>query len=179
MYRDNSLMPSEAIRLLALGLLADKERSYATLASEIRHFTGRLVGPSLDLVAQPLELLKLEGLITSNEASGMSEEALLQITQAGREELHKLLTSNLRALVNDLNKLIVAIKMRFLHHLAPSERQEQLYLLVEIFERELARLMDLRANLPDHNSLLDDWLELEISQTQARLTWFEKLAEHS
>ena len=34
MYRDNSLIPSEAIRLLALGILATGKWSYAQLASE-------------------------------------------------------------------------------------------------------------------------------------------------
>ena len=41
MYRDNSLIPSEAIRLLALGILAGGEKSYADLASEVRHFVKR------------------------------------------------------------------------------------------------------------------------------------------
>ena len=35
MYRDNTLIPSEAIRLLALGILADGDRRYAELASEV------------------------------------------------------------------------------------------------------------------------------------------------
>ena len=46
MYRDNTLIPTEAVRLLALGILATGERSYSQLASEVRHFTGRIVGPS-------------------------------------------------------------------------------------------------------------------------------------
>ena len=37
MYRDNTLIPSEAIRLLALGILADGDRRYAELASEVRN----------------------------------------------------------------------------------------------------------------------------------------------
>ena len=47
MYRDNTLIPTEAVRLLALGILATGERSYSELASEVRHFTGRIVGPML------------------------------------------------------------------------------------------------------------------------------------
>ena len=63
MYKDNSLIPSEAVRLAALGLLAKRPRVYADLARDIRHFTARIVGPSLDLLGPSLELLKIEGLI--------------------------------------------------------------------------------------------------------------------
>ena len=36
MYRDNSLIPSETVRLAALGLLTEGAKSYAELASEVR-----------------------------------------------------------------------------------------------------------------------------------------------
>ena len=63
MYRDNTLIASEAIRLLALGILARREVSYGELASEVRHFVGHVVRPSLDLVGARIEVLKVEGLI--------------------------------------------------------------------------------------------------------------------
>ena len=44
MYRDNSLIPSEAIRLLALGILAGGDKSYAELAGEVRHFVSHITG---------------------------------------------------------------------------------------------------------------------------------------
>ena len=95
MYRDNTLLPSEAVRVLALGLLAEAPRSYAGLASEIRHFSGRIVGPSLDLVGAPLEVLKIEGLVTARgdaaAAARHSDEALLEISADGRAELLRLL----------------------------------------------------------------------------------------
>ena len=56
MYRDNTLIPSEAIRLLALGILATGEMPYAELASEVRYFAGHVVGPSLDLVGSRIAL---------------------------------------------------------------------------------------------------------------------------
>ena len=45
MYRDNSLIPAEAVRLAALGELARAPRIYADLAVAVRHFVQRLVGP--------------------------------------------------------------------------------------------------------------------------------------
>jgi Putative AphA-like transcriptional regulator len=61
MFRDNSLIPAEAIRLAALGMLAESQRRYSDLAGEIRHLTSRIVGPSLDLMGTSLELQRYEG----------------------------------------------------------------------------------------------------------------------
>ncbi len=45
MYRDDTLIPSEAVRLCALGILMLGRRRYAGLAREVRHFTSRIAGP--------------------------------------------------------------------------------------------------------------------------------------
>ena len=51
MYRDNSLMPKEAVRLAVLETLMQAgSLHYADLAGAIRHFTSRIVGRSLDLM---------------------------------------------------------------------------------------------------------------------------------
>ncbi len=180
MYRDNTLIPSEAVRLLALGILASRPVSYAELAREVRHFTGRIVGPSLDLVGAPLEVLKVEGLVENEggaEDDPENENQLLTVTEQGRAELLRLLSANLRPQVSDLNKLIVALKMRFLHLMDPADQQVQAELLHDICERELARLLDLR----DYHSIeaghLHDWLDLEITQTRARLDWTARLRD--
>ena len=181
MYRDNTLIPSEAVRLLALGLLADRPRSYGELASEVRHFTGHLVGPSLDLVAPPLELLKVEGLIEpldprSDQGAEDSEEAALKITEAGGDELRRLLVANLRAPVNAINKLILALKMRFLHLLPAAERRLQVEMLIEMSERELTRLIELRARHAQEPGHLTAWLDHDIAALTQRLEWFRALA---
>ena len=74
MYRDNTLIPSEAVRLLALVILAGAEKRYGELAGEVRHFTSHVVGPSLELVASPLELLKVEGLIDAADGEEQRDE---------------------------------------------------------------------------------------------------------
>lgn len=177
MYRDNSLMPSEAIRLLALGILTEGERSYGDLASAVRHFTERLVGPSLDLIAQPLELLKVEGLIEAVDGRGLADNAHLRITQSGEEALQTLLRANLRPQVNDLNKLIIALKVRFLHLLPENEQRNQAEMMVEIFERDLARLLDLRQHHSGDAGTLTAWLDMEVAQTRTRLAWFEAMMD--
>lgn len=175
MYRDNTLIPTEAVRLAALGALAERPMRYAEVADDVRHFTQRIVGPSLDLVGLPLELLIVEGLVEATDGKGMEDNAELAVTQAGRAEFTRLMTSNVRAPVNDINKLIIALKMRFLHLLAAEERDEQVDILVEMAERELARLTDLRQHQAEAAGHLVDWLDQEIDATRARLTWFRDL----
>ena len=191
MYRDNSLIPSEAIRLLALGILATGERPYAALAHEVRHFVGHVVGPSLDLVGAPIEVLKVEGLIeeiappaagpaaetTPGTAPEPDHEAAppLRITEAGRAELTRLMTSNLRAPVSDINKLIITLKMRFLHLIEPAERRLQAEIMIEMCERQLARMTELRGHHVDAPGHLSAWLDHEIDQTRERLEWFRNL----
>ena len=184
MYRDNSLIPSEAIRLLALGILAGGDKSYAELAGQVRHFVSHITGPSLELVASPLELLKIEGLVESSEAhdagdrgdrDGAPDSELLRLSEAGRAELHTLLTSNVRAPVSDINKLIIALKLRFLHLLGPAEQRLQGETLMELSERELARLTELRAHHAGHPGHLVAWLDQEIAQVEARLAFFQDL----
>ncbi len=179
MYRDNTLIPSEAIRLLALGILATGECPYAELAHEVRHFVGHVVGPSLDLVGAPIEVLKIEGLIEVAETRAAEPDsdatAPLRITEAGRAELLRLLASNLRAPVSDINKLIITLKMRFLHLLEPAERRLQAEIMIEMCERQLARLTELRGHHGDTLGHLTSWLDHEIDQTRERLEWFRDL----
>ncbi len=173
MYRDKTLIPTEAVRLCALGILADGPARYADLAREVRHFAGRIVGPSLDILGPSLELLRYEGLAeTETGSEGDGAEALLSITEAGRAELKTLLTSNVRAPIDDVNKLVVALKFRFLHLLAPAERRQQITGLIELCDGELARLSDLNGGVPGSGHL-GAWLEHDIGQLEARIAWLE------
>ncbi len=172
MYRDNTLIPTEAVRLTALGTLMEGDRSYADLASEIRYFVGRIIGPSLDLLGTSLELLTYEGLVETDGDNG-AEESVLRITASGREAFVTLMTSNVRAPVNDVAKLVVALKLRFLHLLDDPARDEQTGMLVEMCETELARLQDLLSRY--EGGYLRDWLVLEIEQIKQRLDWFHSI----
>ena len=169
MYRDNSLIPSETVRLAALGLLTEGGRSYADLASEVRHLSARLVGPSLDLLGPSIELLKVE------ELAAVDGAGQLAITDKGRAELLRLLKAALRGPIGEVNKLIIALKLRFLDALEPEERLIQVEMLAETFEQELARLADLRSHLAGPQGMLADWLDHDIHQVQERIDWFRTL----
>ena len=175
MYRDNTLIPSEAIRLLALGVLAARDLGYAELASDVRRFIGHVVGPSLDLIGSPIEVLRVEGLVAGAEAKGGGEDAVLRITEAGRAELQRLLNANVRPPVSDINKLIITLKMRFLHFLSVEDQRLQAEMMAEMCERQLVRLSELRAHHAEGPGRLCGWLDHEIDQTRARLDWFRNL----
>ncbi len=177
MYRDQTLLPAEAVRLAVLGSLSERPVRYAALAQEVRDFAQRITGPSLDLVGPPLELMIVEGLVEAVDGDGMEDDATLSVTEAGREAFHRLMTSNTRAPVNDVSKLIIALKVRFLHLLPAVEASAQADILAEVSERELARLTDLRQRDAEEAGHLVAWLDHEIDQARARLAWYEDLAE--
>src|SRR5262249_35197996 len=141
MFRDHSLVPAEAIRLAALGLLAEAPRRYADLAAEVRFLTSRIAGPSPELMGTSLELLRYEGFVTA--AAGGAGAALI-LTASGRSALKALLRANLRAPSTDLGKLGLTLKLRFLDQLPADEQSRQIALVVGACESELARLVDLR-----------------------------------
>jgi DNA-binding PadR family transcriptional regulator len=177
MYKDNSLIPSEAIRLAALGLLWQGERSYADLAREIRHFVGRIVGPSLELLGPSLELFKIEGLIEAIDPNQPADSQIMRLTPDGRAELRRLMTTRLRGPMGEVNKLIIAFKMHFFPCLSAEDQRQQLDLMIEACDKELARLADLKAYPPvtAGGGHLPSWLELETAEIRARRGWFENL----
>lgn len=174
MYRDNSLMPKEAVRLAALGTLIHRgPMRYAELAGALRHFLDRIVGPSLDLMGTSLEMLRYEGLIEALDGSGMEDNALLGATATGQAEFATLVRANVRApSAEGFNKLVIALKLRFLHLLDDESRRDQIDHLMSLCESEKARLEDLkRANMTE-DALFADWLDFDIAQAEERVNWF-------
>jgi hypothetical protein len=179
MYRDNTLIPTEAVRLAALGALMERDRVYGELASDVRYFVTHISGPSLDLLGTSLELLQYEGLVEIIDGAKIIDsakgkaESTLRITDAGRADFEELMVSNVRAPMNEVSNLIIALKIRFLHFLSSDARIEQAEMLVEMCETEIARLTELRKNHGDGH--LGDWLSMELSRLENRLDWFRAL----
>lgn len=172
MYADNTLTPKEAARLCALGVLADAPMAYSELAVSVRYFMDRVLGPSLDVLGTSLELLTYEGLVKTDAPDApIKGSAVLSITDDGRDELHTLLTANIRPGATDINKLIVALKFRFMHLLDTAEQQLQAEALVESTETELTRLLDLRGHLKSDQGFLLGWLDRQISELESHADW--------
>ena len=68
MYTDNTLTPKEAVRLCALGTLFKEPTRYSALASGVRYFVSHVIGPSLEVMGQSIELLRYEGLVEASPA---------------------------------------------------------------------------------------------------------------
>ena len=178
MYRDKTLIPTEAIRLAALGVLAGRPAGdpvrYGDLAAEVRYFVSHIMGPSLDVLGPSIELLRYEGLAAfqDDEENG-DGDSLLTLTDAGRDELLNLLRASVRAPIDDVNKLVIALKFRFLHLLPKSERRDQIDRLIELFTAEQGRLAELRGQHDENGGGLAAWLDHDLTQTERRIAWLE------
>ena len=177
--KDHALIPQEAVRLCALGLLAEGERKFGALATEVRAFVSRMLGPSLDVLGTSIEGLRHEGLIEAVGAraapgQSLTADSVVRLTEPGRARLHALLKSRVRAPLTDLSKLVIALKLRFLDQLSPAERAEEFDMLAAATEQELARLRDLAAG--DAAGPFADWLQQDIAQAEQRLTWYRARA---
>lgn len=161
--------------MAALGALVARPRSYADIASEVRQFAARIVGPSLDLLGTSIELLKLEGLIAP-VGDGLDRDAeMLGLTQEGRLALEAYLKTNIRPGTSDLNKLVIALKLRFIDVLGKEERLDQLLGLKRMYEGEQARLRDLADHGEWSDGLMANWLEIELDMVARRIQWCDEL----
>jgi len=167
MFSDNSLLPKETIRLAALGILSEGPLAYADLANAVRQFVGRIAGPSLELTGPSIEMLRYEALV---EPVNDDKDPPLALTAEGRTELLTLLQATVRPPMTDMSKLVIALKMRFLPLLSADERRDQVDLLIDTCELELARLSDLSDPTSD-DPYFQDWLTHDISLVDSRLAW--------
>jgi len=176
-FADNTLTPKEAIRLCALGTLAqaNEPMRYSALANAIRHFTSRITGPSLDIMGTSIELLKYEGLVLPIDGEGMEDDAPLALSADGHAELKTLMTSRIRPQGGEANKLIAKLKLRFLHLLESDEQIRQIDLMIEGTDIESARLDDLRNSHAGAPGYLGEWLDHDICQLENHLNWLEAL----
>lgn len=170
MFSDNSLLPKETIRLAALGILSEGPLAYADLANAVRQFVGRISGPSLELTGPSIELLRYEGLV---EPTNDEKDPPLALTDEGHAELRTLLKATVRPPLTDMSKLVIALKMRFLPLLDRAERQDQVDLLIDACELELARLSDL-CDPTANDPYFQDWLKHDIGLVDSRLTWLHE-----
>jgi hypothetical protein len=85
--------------------------------------------------------------------------------------MKELLTAKLRPASNELNKLVMVLKFRFLHLLEPNEQRGQVDLVIDALEGEMARLESLRAHHVDDQGFVVPWLDHDMDLIQARIDW--------
>jgi DNA-binding PadR family transcriptional regulator len=174
-YADRTLIPTEVIRLCALGTLTLAPMTYAELARAVRAFTGRLSGPSLDMMGTSIELLRTEGLIEADTPGGQDAEATLRLTPDGETELRALLSANLRNTLDDLSRIVFALKLRFLHLLEPAVAREQIDRLIAISATDKARRADTKARYGHEPGHFGAWLDADIERANERVAWLTAL----
>ncbi|PKR51735.1 hypothetical protein [Thalassospira marina] len=177
MYTDRTLLPKECLRLCALGTLAlsDKPISYADLANQVRHFTAHIMGPSLDMMGSSLQLLKLEGLVRETCSAGGKGEGELSLTDAGRSKFNELMQGTLRDTSGELSRLVMALKMRFLHLLDDETRRDQVEILQDVCELDLDRMLALRDQHEHDEGAFIGWIDMEIARLNQKRAWLATL----
>ena len=157
--------------MAALGALLEQNRVYSDVASDVRQFAARIVGPSLDLLGTSIEVLKLEGLIETAKPEKKSGDEVLRLTDSGRAALVEYLSSTVRPGVSDLNRLVIALKLRFIDILRPEQRRDQLENLRSMYEGERTRLRDLVTYEKWSAGLMPDWVTFELGLLDQRIAW--------
>ncbi len=174
MYRDNSLIPKEAIRMAALGTLVSGDKRYRDIAGDVSEFTSRFLGPSLELLGTSIEMLKLEGLIATVASCGDTGDDILTLTPNGKRALLEYLQASIRMGGSDLNKLVIALKLRFIDLLENEEKLTQIEILVRMYKAERARLKDLVNRNEWSDGLLIPFVNSEIDLVEKRIDWCEQ-----
>lgn len=166
MAPSDSLLPAQAVRLAALGLLAEEPRRYDDLAREVGAFTGAILGNSVDLMGTSLDLLRYEGLIEAAGGTGMVDNAEMRLTGPGRAALRQLLCAGLNAPNQEINRLVLALKLRFLPLLDAPERDAALTQIREWHAGEIVRFAELRARHGRRSPLFRLWLDREMARAR-------------
>ena len=139
-FPDGSLLPQEAVRLCALGLLGEGARPLAALAREARRIVAFHLGASLDAEGEAIASLPVLGLARAERAPGAPPgDAMLHATDAGAEELRALLMSPPARPGSDLGRAVAALKLRFAGALAGEDRHAMLAALLDAARADLAR----------------------------------------
>jgi predicted aminopeptidase len=121
-------------------------------------------------MSSSIELLRFAGLIDV----GADTDRLVTITATGRAHLDELLEASVRAPSSDFSKLVVALKLRYLHLLPEDEQADQLAALAEACASERARLADLRAREGNGAPGFLAWLDHEIARIDADIAFYTR-----
>jgi len=160
--------------MAALGALLRGERPYSEIAREVRQFTARIVGPSLELLGSSIELLRLEGLLEAASRQ-QADEPVLRLTETGLAALREYLRADINPDASAHHRLLIALKLRFIGILDINEQLAQLRALERINEADAVRLDDLIERTEWHGGLLRDWLVSERTAAEQRAQWYREL----
>lgn len=196
-----SVTPKVAQRLCALGeLLMRGPQRYSVLSQNVRGFITQVTGPNPQLAQSPLELLRFDGLVEdigSGDHRGIghggdghggdgnggdgnggdgdtADEALFQVTAEGRDAFRNLMMQG-KAATSEITRLMMMMRLRFLHLLPTDDQAALLQSLIQQFDLEGQRLQALRDYIGDEPGSLPGWLDHYIGQQRDRMRWLRTL----
>lgn len=180
--RDNTLLPTQVIRLCALGTLrAQGDLAYGVLANEVRTVTAHLTGTAPTVTASSIQLLRYEGLIDAvdldDPVQPANADTVLRITDSGRRAFEELMAGGLSTPMNELNRLAVQLRLTFLHLLEETQRDAVRMALIALYEREIDRISALYEDLGQRPGPLGAWLKLDLEHAMDRLNWLKRAAQ--
>ena len=120
------------------------------------------------------ELLKLEGLIETVNDNDKGDASLLQLSPAGLQELKEYLRSNLKSGGSELNKLVIALKLRFIDILDDDEKRDQLLAIRDMYHNEKRRLEDLKNQTTWLTGFLLESIELDLFIVNKKIEWCDQ-----
>ena len=121
-----------------------------------------------------IELLKLEGLIETVNDNDEDDASLLQLSPSGLQELKEYLRSNLKSGGSELNKLVIALKLRFIDILDDDEKRDQLLAIRDMYHNEKRRLEDLKNQTTWLTGFLLESLELDLFVVNKKIEWCDQ-----
>ncbi len=95
----------------------------------------------------------------------------MQLSSAGLQELKDYLRSNLKSGGSELNKLVIALKLRFMDILSEDERRDQLTAIRDMYHNEKRRLEDLKTQTTWLTGFLLESIELDLFAVNKRIEW--------
>jgi hypothetical protein len=85
------------------------------------------------------------------------------------------LSANLRNTLDDISRIVFALKLRFLHLLEPAVAREQIDRMIEISEADKARRTDTKARYGNEPGHFGAWLDADIERAADRVAWLKAL----
>ena len=119
--------------------------------------------------------MALEGLVKEDSGNAAFSDGQLILTQQGHDKFVELMQGNLRDTSGELSRLIMALKMRYLHLLDDDIRREQLEILQDVCELDLERVLALREEHANEASNFTGWLEMEVKRLEQKNDWLKSL----
>lgn len=154
-----------------LGFLNEREASLGTIQDRFNHNFGRHQFAGHGVLEPALARLREQGHVRGSPT--------YRITESGRDRLRELLREPVSDVADPTQRPHLLVKLGFLHHLPPSEQDDEVARLEDQFHRARAEWIDVAnahgADEAAHSGYRLELIELTIQLLDAQLEWIGEL----